>query len=171
VCDIVGVHAWSSARCLFQKCSRLALLWNALVQFLSKMLQNIHSLCHFFITLCHFFNFAPTPRGGTPGIKFRATVGIDACISDTRKDKNKKKTLNPKSSTLNPIAWTRALGYEIVEMNASDNRNAADVERVLGGMLQNNAITGYFRPISQKNDAPLKKKLVCIMDEVIIPKP
>jgi hypothetical protein len=56
-------------------------------------------------------------------------------------------------------------------MNASDNRNAADVERVLGGMLQNNAITGYFRPINQKDDAPLKKKLVCIMDEVIIPKP
>lgn len=33
-------------------------------------------------------------------------------------------------------------------------------------MLQNTAITGYFRPISQKPDAPLKKKLVCIMDEV-----
>ena len=66
----------------------------------------------------------------------------------------------------------RELGLEIVEMNASDNRNAEDVDRVLGGMAGNCAITSFFAPkstpggVAASGAKQRNKKLVLIMDEV-----
>ena len=56
-------------------------------------------------------------------------------------------------------------------MNASDNRNAEDVDKVLGGMAGNCAITSFFAPKATPGSVPAsgakrKKKLVLIMDEV-----
>ncbi|EKX54825.1 replication factor C subunit 1 [Guillardia theta CCMP2712] len=57
------------------------------------------------------------------------------------------------------------LGFEIVEINASDDRSADEIDQVLGGMMGNQPITNFFAP---RGTAVVKKSkpLLLIMDEV-----
>ena len=71
-----------------------------------------------------------------------------------------------KTSTARIVA--EELGFEIIEMNASDTRNKKTIESMIGELSTNNSLDYYTKDRSERkqNLATTHKKSVIIMDEV-----
>lgn len=63
---------------------------------------------------------------------------------------------------------TANLGFEILELNASDTRNKKNIEKMIGDLSKNNSMDYYFKDKAQREEkrASVHKKSVIIMDEV-----
>ena len=63
---------------------------------------------------------------------------------------------------------TANLGFEILELNASDTRNKKNIEKMIGDLSKNNSMDYYTKDKSLREEkkANIHKKSVIIMDEV-----
>ena len=71
-----------------------------------------------------------------------------------------------KTSTARILCAT--LGFEVLELNASDTRNKKTIEKMIGDLSKNNSIDYYTKDKTEReeNKASKHKKSVIIMDEV-----
>ncbi|KAJ1922247.1 DNA replication factor C complex subunit Rfc1 [Mycoemilia scoparia] len=101
--------------------------------------------------------------GNKSGIE-KIKIWLESWINGRPNDKNAVLISGPpgigKTTTAHLVA--KSLGYDVLELNASDTRNKSSIERSLRDLTGNTSIASFLKSES----APLNKKTAVIMDEV-----